>query len=114
MIGVDLFFILLLLCVSKIFPTWCVFCASSLASALHLPGPLGFILQSIEDIYDPTHPNFILEPIPGAGGMDMTGADVTEGLAPAITMSFLVPGIGLGLIKGIMLGTLLEMLLLLS
>ena len=44
----------------------------------------------------------------GATDMAMTGADMADAMAPAMTMSFLLPGIGLGLLKGMLLGIILH------
>ena len=46
----------------------------------------------------------MMEMAGGATDMAMTGSDMAAAMAPAMTMSFLLPGIGLGLIKGMLLG----------
>ena len=72
--------------------------ASSLGSPLlNILGPLGSILQDMPEM--PEMPE-----MPGAETM-MPMEGMATAMAPAMTMSFLLPGIGLGLLKGMLLGT---------
>ena len=93
---------------SQLFPACCVLSllASGLASpllpGLNLLGPLGSVLQEMEEMAGGA--TDMMEMAGGATDMAMTGSDMAEAMAPAMTMSFLLPGIGLGLIKGMLLG----------
>ena len=88
------------LCVSQLFTVCCVLglLASGLTSPLlpDLLGPLGSVLQAAEEMPE-------MMEMAAAGG-DMMGMTEMVDMAPAMTMSFLLPGIGLGLIKGMLLG----------
>ena len=92
---------LMYLRVSKIFPACCVLTllASGLTSPLlpdlNLLGPLGSVLQDMGEM---------AEMAGGAAEMATSGSDMAAAMAPAMTMSFLLPGIGLGLLKGMLLG----------
>ena len=79
--------------------------ASPLLPGLNLLGPLGSVLQDMEEMAEMG--GDMMEMAGGATDMAMTGSDMAEAMAPAMTMSFLLPGIGLGLIKGMLLGTVL-------
>ena len=74
---------------------------------LGLVGPLGHVLQDMADAGGDM-----------AAGMDMAdmaagGADagaMMAAMTPAMTMSFLLPGIGLGLLKGMLFGKMIFIL----
>ena len=74
---------------------------------LGLVGPLGHVLQDMADAGGDM-----------AAGMDMAdmatgGADtgaMMAAMTPAMTMSFLLPGIGLGLLKGMLFGKIIFIL----
>ena len=88
------------------FPACCLLTllASGLTSPLlpDLLGPLGSVLQDMGEMADAG--GDMMEMAGGATDMAMTGSDMAAAMAPAMTMSFLLPGIGLGLIKGMLLG----------
>ena len=64
-------------------------------------GPLGHVLQDMAAGGDMAAAGGDMAAAAAAGG-DM--AAMTEAMMPAMTMSFLLPGIGLGLLKGMLLG----------
>ena len=81
--------------------------ATLLASTLGSPlldilGPLGSVLQDMGEAMEG------MDGMAAAGDMAagaMETAETMEAMAaPAMTMSFLLPGIGLGLLKGMLLG----------
>ena len=65
---------------------------------LGLVGPLGHVLQDMADAGGDMAAGMEMAG-EGAAGMDMMAA-----MTPAMSMSFLLPGIGLGLLKGMLFG----------
>ena len=65
-------------------------------------GPLGSVLQDMEGMGDMAAAGEMAGAA-AEGAMD-TATAMEAMAAPAMTMSFLLPGIGLGLLKGILLG----------
>ena len=96
------------LCNLQVFPACLVLTllASSLSSPLlpdlNLLGPLGSVLQDMGEMAEAG--GDMMAAAGGATEMATTGSDMAAAMAPAMTMSFLLPGIGLGLIKGMLLG----------
>ena len=68
---------------------------------LGLVGPLGHVLQDMADAGGDMAAGMEMADMAGGGaaGMDMMAA-----MTPAMSMSFLLPGIGLGLLKGMLFG----------